>query len=62
MVARLTGIHPVTAIATDPPGFETDENLESPGENLQLRMQYEADRPQIEANPPPIKAPSRGAG
>ena len=58
MVTRLTGIHSVIAIATDLPGFETDENLESLGENLQLRMQYEADRPQIEANLPPIKAPS----
>lgn len=59
MVTRLTGIHSVIAIATDLPGFETDENLESLGENLQLPAQYEADRVRIEAHLPLIKVLSR---
>jgi len=46
-------------IATDLPGFETDENLESLGKNLQLPAQYEADRVRIEAHLPLIKVLSR---
>jgi len=47
-------------IATDSPGFATDETVETLGAHLQLPAQYEANRPQIEANLPPIKVPRRG--
>ncbi len=48
-------------IATDSPGFATDESLETLGTHLKLPTQYEADRPQIEAGLPPIKVPGRGS-
>jgi len=44
-------------IATDTPGFATDETVETLGAHLRLPAQYEAHRPQIEANLPPIKVP-----
>ncbi len=44
-------------IATDSPGFATDETPETLGAHLQLPAQYEADRAQIEANLPPITMP-----
>lgn len=46
-------------IATDSPGFATDETLETLGAHLRLPIQYEADRPQIEAGLPPIRVPGR---
>ena len=46
-------------IATDSPGFATDEVPEALGTHLKLPTQYEADRPQIEATLPPIKVPER---
>ncbi len=44
-------------IATDPPGFTTDETPETLGSRLQLPAQYEAMRPQIERALPPIRLP-----
>ena len=41
-------------IATDGPGFATDERAESLGERLMLPAQYEAARPQIERSLPPL--------
>jgi len=46
-------------IATDSPGFATDETPETLGAHLQLPAQYEANRSQIEANLPPIRVPGR---
>lgn len=46
-------------IATDLPGFATDETSETLGAHLQLPTQYEADRAQIEAGLPPIRVPGR---
>jgi glyoxalase family protein len=42
-------------IATDGPGFATDEPVEHLGERLQLPPQYEAHRAEIERSLPPIK-------
>ena len=47
-------------IATDSPGFATDEPPETLGTHLKLPAQYESDRPQIEAGLPPITVPGRG--
>ena len=44
-------------IATDAPGFATDETPETLGAHLQLPAQYEANRARIEANLPPINVP-----
>ena len=44
-------------IATDPPGFATDEPIEALGERLQLPPRYEARRPDIERLLPPIRLP-----
>ncbi|WP_248928902.1 ring-cleaving dioxygenase [Paenibacillus hamazuiensis] len=41
-------------IATDPPGFARDEEPEKLGEKLMLPEWFEANRPEIEANLPPI--------
>ena len=41
-------------IATDPPGFATDEPVETMGERLMLPPQYEAMRARIEAALPPL--------
>lgn len=46
-------------IATDPPGFTTDEALAALGARLQLPTQYEAKRSEIEAHLPPIWVPGR---
>ncbi len=47
-------------IATDSPGFATDESPETLGTHLKLPTQYEADRARIEAGLPPITVPERG--
>ena len=44
-------------IATDPPGFATDEPLETLGQRLQLPSQYEPMRAQITAGLPPLRVP-----
>ncbi|MEM9913235.1 MAG: ring-cleaving dioxygenase [Pseudomonadota bacterium] len=44
-------------IATDPPGFATDEPAETMGKNLMLPAQYEGRRERIEEILPPIKVP-----
>ena len=44
-------------IATDPPGFATDESLETLGHALQLPAQYEPMRAQLEASLPPLRVP-----
>jgi len=46
-------------IATDSPGFATDESPEALGTHLKLPTQYEADRARIEASLPPITVPGR---
>ena len=46
-------------IATDSPGFATDESPETLGTHLKLPTQYEADRTRIEASLPPITVPGR---
>jgi glyoxalase family protein len=49
-------------IATDPPGFTTDERPEELGSNLRLPPRLERMRPQIEAILPPITLPKTAAG
>lgn len=46
-------------IATDPPGFATDEPMETLGRELKLPAQYESQREKIERILPPIKIPKR---
>lgn len=48
-------------IATDPPGFATDEPMETLGQELKLPTQYESRRDKIERILPPIKIPKRKA-
>lgn len=48
-------------IATDPPGFATDEPMETLGQELKLPAQYESQRDKIERILPPIKLPKRNA-
>ncbi len=45
-------------IATDPPGFATDELVETLGESLKLPPKYEANREQIERALPEIRIPA----
>lgn len=45
-------------IATDPPGFATDEAEAELGSNLKLPPQYEASRATIERRLPPIRVPT----
>ncbi|ORE93577.1 glyoxylase [Stappia sp. 22II-S9-Z10] len=45
-------------IATDPPGFATDEPVETLGEALKLPAQYEPHRARIEAVLPPVTVPA----
>ncbi len=47
-------------IATDPPGFTTDETPAELGMRLQLPAQNEAMRPQIVRSLPPIRMPGEG--
>jgi glyoxalase family protein len=49
-------------IATDPPGFTTDERLEELGMNLRLPPRLERMRRKIEAILPPITLPKTAAG
>ena len=46
-------------IATEPPGFTLDENLEELGSQLRLPPWMESARPQIEHVLPPIRVPSK---
>ena len=46
-------------IATDPPGFATDEPAETMGSKLMLPPQYEPHRDRIEAVLPPLSVPVR---
>lgn len=48
-------------IATDPPGFGTDEPMETLGQELKLPAQHEPQRNRIERVLPPIILPHRGA-
>ena len=48
-------------IATDPPGFATDEAEEALGAQLKLPPRYESRREAIERALPPIKLPGAGA-
>ncbi len=45
-------------IATDPPGFATDEPVETLGQTLKLPPRYEAVRDRIEKILPPIRVPA----
>ncbi|OZC02655.1 ring-cleaving dioxygenase [Rubricoccus marinus] len=45
-------------IATDPPGFATDEPADALGQRLMLPPQYEPQREAIEARLPPLHVPS----
>lgn len=45
-------------VATDPPGFATDETVETLGEALKLPPKYEANRDRIERMLPEIRVPS----
>lgn len=49
-------------IATDPPGFATDEPMETLGQTLKLPQQHERLRDQIERVLPPITLPRGKAG
>ncbi|WP_099827509.1 ring-cleaving dioxygenase [Oceaniglobus indicus] len=49
-------------IATDPPGFATDEPMEKLGQALKLPEQHERLRDQIERILPPVTVPQRGRG
>ena len=44
-------------IATDPPGFATDEPAETMGAALKLPPRYEPMRGRIEARLPPLRVP-----
>jgi glyoxalase family protein len=46
-------------IATDPPGFALDEDLNQLGESLRLPPWLESSRAQIEKNLPPIVPPTK---
>lgn len=46
-------------IATDPPGFTADEDLEELGTSLKLPPQYESRRDHLESVLPPLQDPSR---
>ncbi|UXX82362.1 ring-cleaving dioxygenase [Roseovarius pelagicus] len=48
-------------IATDPPGFATDEPMETLGQELKLPAQYESQRDRIERILPSITIPKRKA-
>ncbi len=48
-------------IATDPPGFATDESMDALGQELKLPAQHERIRDQIERVLPPITIPQRKA-
>lgn len=48
-------------IATDGPGFATDESVEHLGENLMLPKQFEAQRSTIERMLPPISLPRKAS-
>lgn len=45
-------------VATDTPGFETDETLENLGTSLKLPPWYERDRSSIESLLPPVRLPT----
>lgn len=45
-------------IATDPPGFDTDEPADALGQKLMLPPQYESQRAAIEARLPPLHLPT----
>jgi catechol 2,3-dioxygenase-like lactoylglutathione lyase family enzyme len=47
-------------IATDPPGFATDEAREQLGTSLRLPPQYEPHRAEIERAVPPLRLPTAG--
>jgi glyoxalase family protein len=47
-------------IATDPPGFATDEPMETLGQELKLPAQHEHLRDQIERVLPPVSIPNGG--
>jgi glyoxalase family protein len=49
-------------IATDPPGFATDETMESLGTSLKLPPWLEKARPELEQLLPPIELPKIGRG
>lgn len=49
-------------IATDPPGFATDENVERLGTSLKLPPWLEEARPELERLLPPIELPKLGGG
>jgi len=45
-------------IATDPPGFATDETPDTLGTSLKLPPWLEADRPLIQRHLPPLSVPA----
>ena len=47
-------------IATDPPGFAVDEDVEHLGEELKLPPWLEPQREQLEATLPPLRVPAVG--
>jgi glyoxalase family protein len=49
-------------IATDPPGFATDETVERLGTSLKLPPWLEKARPELERRLPPIQLPVRAGG
>ena len=49
-------------IATDPPGFATDETVERLGTSLKLPPSLEAARPELERMLPPVKLPAARGG
>jgi glyoxalase family protein len=48
-------------IATDPPGFAADEEVEHLGENLKLPPWLEPQREQLEEALPPLRVPTVGS-
>jgi glyoxalase family protein len=48
-------------IATDPPGFTADEDLEELGTSLKLPPQYESRRDHLQSVLPPLRDPSRAS-
>ena len=57
MTPTIPGVHHITAIATDPPGFTVDERVEELGSGLRLPPWLEPQRGRIESMLPPVRVP-----
>lgn len=60
MTPTIPGIHHITAITTDPPGFTVDEQVEELGFGLRLPPWLEPQRGRIESVLPPVRVAEAG--